>query len=43
MSEFGFGAGVPCYTEAVDVEESVAGGDFGFGGLFVGVVGEEFG
>lgn len=40
--EFGFGSGVPCYAETVDVEESVAGGDFGFGGLFVEVVGEEF-
>ncbi len=35
------GVGVPCYADAVDVEEPVASGDLVLGGDVVGVVREE--
>jgi len=37
---------VPCHAESIDIEQAVAGCDFGFGGSFgvnAWVVGEEFG
>jgi len=37
----GAGVGVPCYADAVDVEEPVASGDLVLGGDVVGVVREE--
>lgn len=46
VAEVGTGGGVVGHAETVDVEKTVTGCDFGFGGLFGingRVVGEEFG